>query len=319
MLVSQSGANGGGTVLVVEDEPGNRAMLKRRLARAGYRVLVAQNGRQAVEVARAEIPDLVLLDIMLPIMNGFETLRELKETETTRHIPVIFLSARDEADDKVNGLALGANDYIGKPFDTGELLARIEVAMRLKRDRDQLIATAEEARINAEQAQERAMTDALTGLLNRFGLQRVLAREHAEARRYARPLSCLMIDVDNFKTINDSFGHNAGDEALQQIAAILTDAVRRSDMVCRFGGEEFLVLLPETDLEGAHALAEKIRETAAERVFGFRDATFSLTVSVGVTTLCHDESGNDMTARADVCLYHAKERGRNRVEVVSCT
>lgn len=162
------------------------------------------------------------------------------------------------------------------------------------------------------------MTDALTGLLNRYGLQHVLAREHAEARRYNRPLACLVIDLDNFKLINDTYGHAAGDLALQQVAGILRDAVRRSDTVFRYGGEEFLVLLPETDLDGGTALAEKIRVSTASRHFGDGERIFTLTLSAGASSLCDDESGNDMIARADMALYSAKGQGRNRVESAAC-
>src|SRR5215210_126111 len=195
------------TILVADDEPINRTLIQRRLERAGYYVLAAENGREAVEAAMRSLPDLIILDVMMPLMDGLTACRLIKENEATRDIPVIFLSARDETDVKVSGLALGANDYISKPFKAEELLARVEVAMRMKRERDHLRLSAEEARVTAEIAQERAMTDALTALLNRYGLQRVLAHEYAEARRYTRPLSCLMIDLDHFKTINDTFGH----------------------------------------------------------------------------------------------------------------
>ena len=306
------------TILVADDEPINRSLIQRRLERAGYRVLTAQNGQEAVEKTRGALPDLVILDVMMPVMDGLEACRLIKEEATTRDIPVIFLSARDETDVKVSGLNLGANDYISKPFKAEELLARVDVAMRLKRERDQLRVNARKAEEHAELAQERAMTDALTGLLNRYGLQRVLAHEHAEARRYNRPLSCLMIDLDKFKTINDTYGHSAGDAALQQVATILTEAVRRSDMVFRYGGEEFLVLLPETDLEGAAQLAEKIRVAAASRPFGDGERIFHFTLSAGASSLCDSESGNDMIARADVALYQAKDQGRNRVEAAAC-
>lgn len=294
------------TILVADDEPINRTLIQRRLERAGYRVLVAENGREAVEAALGQLPDLIILDVMMPLMDGLEACRLIKDDEATRDVPVIFLSARDETDVKVRGLTLGANDYISKPFKAEELLARVEVAMRLKRERDDLRST-------ALVAQERAMTDALTGMLNRYGLQHVLTHEHAEARRYTRPLSCLMVDLDNFKTINDSFGHIAGDVALKQVAAILTQVVRRSDMVSRYGGDEFLVLLPETDLDGADALGEKIRATAASEIFGDGSPHFQLTLSLGAATLADDESGNDMIARADMALYAAKEQGRDRV------
>jgi diguanylate cyclase (GGDEF)-like protein len=301
------------TILVADDEPINRSLIQRRLERAGYSVLTAENGSEAVERTISALPDLVILDIMMPVMDGLEACRRIKDGETTRDIPIIFLSARDETEVKVNGLSLGANDYISKPFKAEELLARVDVAMRLKHERDRLRERIEEARANAEQAQERAVTDALTGLLNRYGLQRALAREHAEARRYSRQLACLMIDLDNFKSVNDTYGHSAGDTALQQVATILVEAVRRSDMVFRYGGEEFLALLPETDLDGAVALAEKIREAASARFFGDGQYVFSLTLSVGAANLYNGESGNDMIARADLALYHAKEQGRNRV------
>lgn len=312
-MLEQTGQEAVPTILVADDEPINRSLIQRRLERAGYRVLTAENGREAVEKTLAALPDLVILDVMMPVMDGLEACRRIKDDEATRDIPVIFLSARDETEVKVNGLSLGANDYISKPFKAEELLARVDVAMRLKHERDLLRETAEEARAHAELAQERAVTDALTGLLNRYGLQRSLAREHAEARRYERQLACLMIDLDNFKKINDTYGHSAGDTALQQVATILIDAVRRSDMVFRYGGEEFLALLPETDLEGAAALAEKIREAASARLFGDGEHVFTLTLSVGAASLYKGESGNDMIARADLALYHAKERGRNRV------
>jgi diguanylate cyclase (GGDEF)-like protein len=306
------------TILVADDEPVNRALIQRRLEREGYRVLTAKNGNEAVEKTKEALPDLVILDVMMPEMDGMDACRLIKEDEKTRDIPIIFLSARDETEMKVSGLTLGANDYISKPFKAEELLARVHVAIRLKRERDRLRTSAEEATIRAEVAQERAMTDALTGLLNRYGLQHVLAREHAEARRYNRPLSCLMIDLDNFKTINDTYGHAAGDLALQQVAGILREAVRGSDTVFRYGGEEFLVLLPETDLEGAAALGEKIRATASSRSFGEGQHVFNFTLSAGASSICDNESGNDMIARADMALYHAKGQGRNRVESAIC-
>lgn len=302
------------TILVADDEPVNRALIQLRLEREGYRVLTARNGSEAVEQAKAALPDLVILDVMMPEMDGLDACRLMKENERTRDIPIIFLSARDETEMKVSGLSLGADDYISKPFEAEELVARVHVAIRLKRERDQLRNNAEEASMRAEVAQERAMTDALTGLFNRHGLQQLLARENAEARRYSRPLSCLLIDLDNFKTVNDTYGHAIGDLALQQIAGILRETVRGSDTVFRFGGEEFLVLLPETELDGAIALAEKIRATAASRPFGDGERVFSLTLSAGVATLSDNESGQDMISRADKALYHAKGNGRNRVE-----
>ncbi len=303
-------------ILVADDEAINRQLIQRRLEREGYRVLTARDGGEAVRMAREELPDLVILDVMMPGMDGLDACRVIKEDERTRDIPVIFLSARDETEMKVSGLGLGADDYISKPFEAAELIARVHVRIRIKRERDQLRTSAEEASVRAEQAQERAMTDALTGLLNRHALAHTLARESAEARRYTRPLSCLMVDLDNFKTINDTYGHATGDLVLRQIAAVLREAVRGTDTVFRHGGEEFLVLLPETDLAGAGALGEKIRAAAEGRFFGPSARALDLTLSIGVASLSGDESGNDMIARADAALYRAKERGRNRVETL---
>lgn len=302
------------TILVADDEPINRALIQRRLEREGYHVLTAQNGREAVEVARTKRPDLIILDVMMPVMDGLEACQQIKTDDRVRDTPVIFLSARDETEVKVSGLSLGANDYISKPFKAEELLARVTVALRLKQERDQLRRRAEEAVRRADVAQERAMTDQITGLLNRYGLQHILARELSEARRYNRPLSCLMIDLDHFKTVNDLHGHVAGDTALQQVATVLTENVRGSDVVFRYGGEEFLVLLPETDLEGALSLAEKIRQATHARSFGDGQRVFNLTLSAGAANLWDNESGNDMIARADMALYQAKEQGRDRVE-----
>jgi two-component system cell cycle response regulator len=301
-------------ILVADDEPVNLALIKRRLEWEEYHVETAQDGGEAVEAARRVLPDLVILDVMMPVLDGLGACRLLKEDPSTRDIPVIFLSALDDTDTKVNGLSLGANDYISKPFRVEELLARVAVSIRLKRERDLLQESAEELRRRAEAASEMSMTDALTGLLNRYGLQRALQRELSEARRYARPLSCLLLDIDFFKAINDTHGHAAGDAALMQTARVLTESVRGSDVVCRYGGEEFLVLAPETDARGAHSLAEKIRLSVSSRLFGGGGRAFALTLSAGVAELRPGESGNDMIARADLALYQAKQHGRDRVE-----
>jgi diguanylate cyclase (GGDEF)-like protein len=301
-------------ILVADDEPVNLALIRRRLEWEDYRVETAEDGGQAVEAARQVLPDLIILDVMMPVLDGLQACRLLKEDPATRDIPVIFLSALDDTDTKVRGLSLGANDYVSKPFRVEELLARVSVAIRMKLERDRLRQRAEELRRSAEAASEMSMTDALTELLNRYGLHRALQRELAEARRYARPLSCLLIDIDFFKAVNDTYGHAAGDAALAQAARVITESVRGSDVVCRYGGEEFLVLAPETGLEGARALADKIRQAFSSRLFGDAGRVFPLTLSAGVAQLDPAESGNDMIARADEALYHAKQTGRDRVE-----
>jgi two-component system cell cycle response regulator len=311
---AEARAGGQPVILVADDEPVNLALIRRRLEWEQYRVETAEDGGQAVEAARRTLPDLIILDVMMPVLDGLQACRLLKEDPATRDIPVIFLSALDDTDTKVRGLGLGANDYVSKPFRMEELLARVSVAIRLKLERDRLRQRAEELRRSAEAASEMSMTDALTGLLNRYGLHRALQREMAEARRYARPLSCLLIDIDFFKAVNDTYGHAAGDTALRQAARVIAESVRGSDVVCRYGGEEFLVLAPETGLDGARSLAEKIRQSFSARLFGDAGRVFPLTLSAGVAQLSTDESGNDMIARADDALYHAKQTGRDRVE-----
>jgi diguanylate cyclase (GGDEF)-like protein len=301
-------------ILVADDEPVNLALIKRRLEWEDYQIHTAADGGEAVELAKRVLPDLVILDVMMPVLDGLQACRLLKDDPETRDIPVIFLSALDDTDTKVSGLSLGADDYISKPFRVEELLARVGVAIRLKRERDRLRHSAEVSRRRAEAASEMSMTDPLTGLRNRYGLQRALQRELSEARRYARPLSCLLLDLDYFKAVNDTYGHAAGDTALMQAARVLSEAVRGSDVVCRYGGEEFLVLAPETDAGGALALGEKIRLAVASRLFGDGERVFPLTLSVGAAQLRAGESGNDMLARADEALYQAKQAGRDRVE-----
>src|SRR4051812_39632576 len=237
-------------ILVADDEPVNLALIKRRLEWEDYHVETAQDGGEAVEAAKRVLPDLVILDVMMPVLDGLGACRLLKEDPSTRDIPVIFLSALDDTDTKVNGLSLGANDYISKPFRVEELLARVAVAIRLKRERDLLQESAEELRRRAEAASEMSMTDALTGLLNRYGLQRALQRELSEARRYTRPLSCLLLDIDYFKSVNDTHGHAAGDAALMQAARVLTESVRGSGGLWRYGGGEVPRPAPREDAGG---------------------------------------------------------------------
>lgn len=302
------------TILVADDEPSYLGLIKLCLERSGYLVVTAEDGFEAIVEARSVLPALVILDVMMPGMSGLEACRIIKEDKATHDIPIIFLSARSEIDLKVYALGQGANDYISKPFTPKELLARVHVALRLKRERDDLHKIAEEANAYAKSEQNKAVTDPLTGVLNRYELQVILGNQLAQARRYGKPVSCLMIDVDKFKVVNDTYGHPSGDAALRQVAGILKEAVRGSDVVFRYGGEEFMVLLPDTMLEGAVALAEKIRMLTASHPFGEGERIFFLTLSVGAAVLREGESGSDMIMRADAALYRAKALGRNRVD-----
>lgn len=291
-------------VLVAEDDPDIRALVRNRVEHAGFRVAVAATGDEAIELSRTLRPDVLLLDVGLPGVNGFDVCRALNEDPGTAPA-VIFLTARTTTDERVRGLGLGAVDYIAKPFDAAELVARVQAALRTKQLVDGLA--------------RRASTDALTGLLNREELDRRLV-EHVALARRGRPLGCLMLDIDHFKLLNDRHGHPAGDEVLREVSRRLLRAnVRSSDLSFRYGGEEFVLLLPDTDLEGASVAAEKVLCAVASRpVELIPGVEVSVGLSIGAAAWNAAMSGPaELIAAADVALYEAKRAGRGRVAVVS--
>jgi diguanylate cyclase (GGDEF)-like protein len=292
-------------VLVADDDPDILVMVSTLLRREGYRILEASSGLAALELARSSSPDLLLLDVAMPGLDGYTVCRELRAT-TPDPPPVIFLTARVDTQDRVVGLDAGAVDYIVKPFSAAELRARVRAALRTKADSDRLRAA--------------AATDSLTGLLNRSQLGPRVSELVAAARRSRVPLACLMIDLDHFKAVNDIYGHQAGDVVLAETARRLDAARRASDVLIRYGGEEFLALMPDTDLAGAVVVAEKLRVAVAGAPISYdaQDGTtveISVRISIGVSCLEVDMyDGALLVAAADDALYQAKTRGRNRVE-----
>lgn len=292
-------------ILVADDDPDILTMVSTLLSREGYGVIPATNGTEALSLARSTRPDLLVLDIAMPGLDGYSVCREVRASGPDAP-PVIFLTARVETQDRVVGLDAGAVDYVVKPFSAAELRARVRAALRTKLDTDRLRVA--------------AATDPLTGLLNRGQLGPRVAELVAASRRTGRPLACLMVDLDFFKTVNDTYGHQAGDAVLVEVARRLGDAKRASDVLLRYGGEEFLALLPETDLDGALTVAEKFRAAVASEPVVFQSEShgpiaISIRVSVGVSWL--DDGMYDaalLVAAADDALYRAKEHGRNRVE-----
>ncbi|HEY3282087.1 MAG TPA: diguanylate cyclase [Armatimonadota bacterium] len=300
-------ASSGSTILLVDDDPINRELLEARLSFTGYRVLSATNGAEALECASSEHPDLILMDIMMPGMSGYDVCRSLKQDPATERIPVIFISAKTNVTDKVAGLQMGATDFISKPFVAEELLARVEVALRTKQEQDRL-------REEAGRLQAMTLTDPLTGLYNRRMLDERLEEEVSRSRRYGTPLSCLMIDIDDFKKVNDRFGHPTGDTVLKQISEVLRCCSRAIDVVSRYGGEEFAVLLPETCLQGATQAAERIRAQLTHDVgAGVLPGISRVTLSVGIARLSAGDDGNTLLAKADAALYRAKADGKDRI------
>ena len=291
-------------VLVADDSLVIRSVLRKQLEGYGLAVTEAVDGIDALRVCRANPPDVILLDVEMPNLDGHGVLAELRADPETADIPVVFLTARSTTEDVVEGLRLGAHDYLGKPFEPAELLARVSAALRVKRLQDQLRER------NAE-LEALSRTDTLTGLPNRRHLQEQLAGAAAAAERHHGTMAVLMVDIDHFKTVNDRFGHEAGDAVLRIVADRLTAASRTEDVVGRWGGEEFLVVAPSTDAAGARALGERLRAGAAAEPSPVADEHVSMTVSVGVAVGAGDVEAT--LREADAALYEAKAGGRNRV------
>lgn len=296
-------------VVVVDDEPSILEMLRLRLESMGTTVFTVPRGSDALAVARQEAPDLILLDIMMPDLDGFSVIRQLKDDHTTRQIPVIFMTARDEIDSRVQGLDLGAHDYVTKPFNTVELIARIRAALRVKALQDELY---EKNRL----LEQLATSDPLTGLPNRRTFEEQVYIEMERARRGNLPLSCLIFDIDNFKEINDVHGHQAGDEVLRQIGRVLLGRRRRTDMVSRYGGEEFVWLLPGAPMPAATELAEWLLRTIRDLEIVTTHVPLRVSISIGISTYEPETHGDVPTsillASADEALREAKEAGKDR-------
>jgi diguanylate cyclase (GGDEF)-like protein len=293
-------------VLVAEDSLVIRAVLRQHLEARGYAVVEADDGDAALRVCREAMPDVVLLDIEMPGLDGHQVLAAIKADAELTDIPVVFLTGRTSTDDIVEGLRLGAHDYLRKPFDASELIARVSAAVRMKTLQDELRAR------NAE-LDRVSRTDALTGLANRRQLVERLAEFGSSSRRHKRLLGVLMLDIDHFKRVNDTYGHEAGDSVLGEFAARLRLFPRVEDVVGRWGGEEFLVLLPDTDVRGSRLFGERVVAAIAAEPFALADGTkIDITVSIG----CAVDTPNDaeqLVATADAALYEAKATGRNRL------
>ncbi|MEI6065749.1 MAG: diguanylate cyclase [Methylococcaceae bacterium] len=290
------------SLLLVDDSPYDLATLATFLTE--YHLFTATNGLQALSIANQEQPDLILLDIGLPDMTGYEICQQLKQQPNTKNIPVIFVSGLTEEGDEAQGFEAGAVDYITKPIRPSIVRARVAIQLMIKKQHEQLLLTAN--------------TDMLTGIANRRHFETVVQNEWNRALRYQKPLCLIMIDVDYFGHYNDLYGHAAGDDCLKAIANSLDMTLRRGgDMVARWGGEEFVCLLPEMPLEQAIKLAEKI----LHRIHGLRITHAGSTVNDYVTAslglaaldISHHTAWQTLLKQADQALYRAKNQGRNRL------
>ena len=297
-------------LLVVDDEQAILELLRRRLEALGCSVSLLSGGSAVVDTARTQMPDLILLDVMMPDLDGFSVCRALKADAEVAEIPVFMMTARTEIDSRIKGLDLGAHDYVSKPFEAAELAARIRAALRVKQLQDEL----KQANRKLERL---ATSDPLTDLPNRrvFDEQFFLAVERS--RRNGDPVSVMMIDLDLFKRINDEHGHQVGDDALRQMGALLNGRRRITDLVGRYGGEEFVWVLPAAAAADALEIAEWLRRAVEEMTITTGAGPSPLTVSIGVTTFSPVDHGpvgaSAILEAADLALRTAKTDGRNRV------
>ena len=303
-------------LLIVEDSEPQGQHLKDTLERLGYEVEWAKTGIEALKACHRCRPSVVLLDLVLDDMDGYSVCRWLKLEEDTKDIPIIMTTVRRGVDDKVAGLNVGADDYLAKPIDERELEARIYAALRTQAARAELKKRNAQLEEMLHHAETLAITDSLTGLFNRRRFAEVVRREFVVTRRYKNDLSCIMVDLDHFKRVNDTHGHAAGDTVLQEVALVLGQNLREVDVAARYGGEEFALLLPHTSKHNALIVAERVQQRVRALEPMLDGQRVAITASFGVSDVKDvGDSGNweDLIRTADVALYQAKRSGRDRI------
>ncbi|MCK5036568.1 MAG: diguanylate cyclase [Candidatus Sabulitectum sp.] len=286
-------------VLIIDDDVDSLAIARLRLEKDGYIIHSAENGADGLEKARAENPDLILLDVQMPGKSGYEVCEELKSDSELCNIPVIFLSAADDVSEKVKGLDLGAVDYVTKPFDIFELRARVRAALRTKRLQDLLLMYGE--------------VDSLTEIYNRRVLMERLQQEWDRSLRSNTVFSFIMSDIDKFKNVNDTYGHPVGDDVLEKVAYTLKKSIRSGDIAGRYGGEEFGIIMVNSTVQEAFVAADRYRQQIEKIVFRAKKVSFSVTASFGVADSSGKDSLDKLVSAADSAMYEAKESGRNKV------
>lgn len=300
--------------LVVEDSPAQRNELVRELRDRGFDVSSAAGGLEALAMINRDPPDVVLLDVVLDGMDGYSVCRWLRLGESTRDVIVIMLTSKVEVKERVEGLHVGADDYVPKPFDFDELEARIFAALRGRNARLELRKRNADLEGMLSRTEQLAMTDALTGIFNRRRFIDMMNREFASARRYRHPLAILLFDLDGFKQVNDLEGHAAGDETLRNFARILAAAIRVVDLCARYGGDEFVAILPHTDATQAEVVADRIRQRLTKEREGWSSQARHVSVSIGIADTTDEtlKTPDDLIEAADRALYEAKRDGKGR-------
>lgn len=305
------------TVLVVDDQPAVRVALVAQLDALGHRVLEAGDATWALDQFQRHQPDLVLLDVVMPGHDGYWLARQMRQAESGRWTPIIFLSARDQEQDLWKGIESGGDDYLVKPVSTVVLAAKLRAMTRLLQMQAQLMQVSSELRTANQRLQHLSELDELTGLINRRGFDRLLHAEIGAARREQQPLTLVFCDLDAFKPYNDTLGHVQGDDCLRRIGALLRDACHRPrDRATRYGGEEFALILPNTPKSGAMTFARAIRRMLAGVALPHPASPVGglVTLTGGITTCIPDAqtTAEGMVMRADQALYAAKAQGRDR-------
>ena len=326
-----------GLILIAEDDEASLDILQFLIRQWGYRVITSVNGKDALEKVEQFKPDLVLSDVMMPVMTGYELCNHVKTRFKNHFIPIILITAKSDMDSKLTGLNIGADDYLTKPYSHTELEARIKSLLRIKELHDELskrnqdlielnqklqLSLDENRKLQKEledkneQLLQLSRHDGLTNLFNRRTFFELIDNEFARAKRYQLPLSAIMIDLDHFKAINDTFGHLAGDFVLNRVAKVLKRNSRQNDITARYGGEEFVMMLPNTNSIQANIVAERIRKEIEQAVFKFDQHEIKLTISCGLAQLKEsDEDKNSYLSQVDEQLYEAKHSGRNCTKI----
>jgi len=303
-------------ILIAEDNFAQASMMKDFLEISGHEVILAEDGLSVCNVVERHNPDVILLDRLFPDIEGAKICRSLKKNRDTSGIPIIMFTDKGSTSERIAGLAAGADDFISRPYDDEELSALICARLRGKSEWDELKQTTRKLQEKLTLVETLAHVDPLTGLSNRRRFESVLAAEFKRAKRYELPLSCLMLDIDHFKTVNDRHGHHAGDEVLRQTVKVIQNTIREVDLAARWGGEEFIILNPNTRKENALTVGEKICNAISRKLLPCI-GNGNITASIGVAGIPHGEldTVDQLVHAADLAMYAAKKSGRNRVMV----
>lgn len=309
-------------ILLVDDTKTERLIMTSYLTKLGHEVVLGENGNQAVKLYHAEQPDLVIMDVIMPEMDGYEAARAIRANNMD-WVPIIFLSGRVGPEDIAEGINAGADDYLAKPVDHTVLEAKMKAMQRIAAMRHQLLDVSRELKKANAELKQLVNVDGLTGLSNRRHMDKTLSMEMARCMRYHQPLTIILTDVDHFKAYNDNYGHLEGDDCLKKVAAALQGVCKRTtDVVARYGGEEFALILTDTSPQGAEIMGEAVRKAVEDLQIPHAHSPVSnvCTVSVGVYTCIPQQSEviDTLLEKADSFLYRAKESGRNRVDIGFC-